>query len=216
MRQALEALPYSDRVTLQKMWLDSFGREPHPKLRKDLMIPILAYRIQKNAYGGLKPATKRRLLKIAAAIEDGSEPDLSRKPQIKQGIRIVRVWRDETHQVTVTSSGFECSPSPKVRLLEPEGSDHESTDPSATATHVNYIAHHNGLQYFGYQASNLGETQAHLKGLGDFLHRDQHQRSAQGWWGLLRPRRMWRLHSTERKPTLIALVYCRHEGLKYH
>jgi hypothetical protein len=107
-RQALEALPHSDRVTLQKVWLDSFGREPHPKLRKDLMIPILAYRIQENAYGGLKPATKRKLLKIAAAIEGGSEPDLRRKPQIKQGTRIVRVWRGETHQVTVTASGFEC------------------------------------------------------------------------------------------------------------
>ena len=50
-----------------------------------------------------------------------------------------------------------------------EGYDHESTDPSATATHVNYIAHHNGPQYFGYEANNLGETQAHLKGLGDFF-----------------------------------------------
>jgi phospholipase C len=50
-----------------------------------------------------------------------------------------------------------------------EGYDHESTDPSATATHVDYIAHHNGPQYFGYEANNLGETSAHLKGLGDFF-----------------------------------------------
>jgi phospholipase C len=50
-----------------------------------------------------------------------------------------------------------------------EGYDHESTDPSATATHLSYIAHHNGPQYFGYEANNLGETQAHLKGLGDFF-----------------------------------------------
>ena len=49
-----------------------------------------------------------------------------------------------------------------------EGYDHESTDPSATATHVSYIAHHNGPQYFGYEANNLSETQSHLKGLGDF------------------------------------------------
>jgi hypothetical protein len=106
-RQTLEALPNSDRAELQKVWLDSFGKSPHPKLRKDLMIPILAYRIQENTYGGLKPATKRKLLKIAEAIESGSEPDLSRKPQIKQGTRIVRVWRGDTHQVTVTDSGFE-------------------------------------------------------------------------------------------------------------
>ena len=49
-----------------------------------------------------------------------------------------------------------------------EGYDHESTDPSATATHLSYIAHHNAPQYFGYEANNPGETEAHLKGLGDF------------------------------------------------
>ena len=50
-----------------------------------------------------------------------------------------------------------------------EGYDHESTDPSGTATHSNYIAHHDAPQYFGYEANNPGETEAHLKGLGDFF-----------------------------------------------
>ena len=49
-----------------------------------------------------------------------------------------------------------------------EGYDLEPTDTGGTATHYDYIAHHNGPQYFGYEANNLGETQAHLKGLGDF------------------------------------------------
>ena len=50
-----------------------------------------------------------------------------------------------------------------------EGYDHESTDPTATPTYSNYIAHHNGPQYFGYEANNTVETEAHLKGLGDFF-----------------------------------------------
>jgi phospholipase C len=50
-----------------------------------------------------------------------------------------------------------------------EGYDHESTDPSATATHGTYIAHHDAPQYFGYEANNPVETSAHLKGLGDFF-----------------------------------------------
>jgi phospholipase C len=50
-----------------------------------------------------------------------------------------------------------------------EGYDHESTDPSATATHVDYIAHHDAPQYFGYEANNPKETSAHMKGLGDFF-----------------------------------------------
>jgi len=49
-----------------------------------------------------------------------------------------------------------------------EGYDHEPTDPVGPATNLDYIAHHNGPQYFGYEANNPVETQAHLKGLGDF------------------------------------------------
>jgi phospholipase C len=52
-----------------------------------------------------------------------------------------------------------------------EGYDKEPTDPAnapASALHTDYIAHHNAPQYFGYEANNPGETQKHMKGLGDF------------------------------------------------
>ena len=48
-----------------------------------------------------------------------------------------------------------------------EGYDHEATD-AAGQEHTDYIAHHNGPQYFGYEANNPYETGKHLKGLGDF------------------------------------------------
>ena len=50
-----------------------------------------------------------------------------------------------------------------------EGYDHEPTDPTATASNIDYIAHHNAPQYFGYIANNPTETKAHLRGLGDFF-----------------------------------------------
>jgi phospholipase C len=49
-----------------------------------------------------------------------------------------------------------------------EGYDHEPTDPVGPATNLDYIAHHNAPQYFGYEANNPVETKAHMKGLGDF------------------------------------------------
>ena len=55
-----------------------------------------------------------------------------------------------------------------------EGYDHEPTDPTGKITNYDYIAHHNGPQYFGYEANNLSETHAHLKGLGDFYTAIQH------------------------------------------
>jgi len=57
-----------------------------------------------------------------------------------------------------------------------EGYDHEPTDPKGAATHYDYIAHHNAPQYFGYEANNPVETQAHLKGLGDFFTALQEQK----------------------------------------
>jgi phospholipase C len=50
-----------------------------------------------------------------------------------------------------------------------EGYDHEPTDPVGVTTNLTYIAHHDAPQYFGYEANNPVETQAHMKGLGDFF-----------------------------------------------
>ena len=49
-----------------------------------------------------------------------------------------------------------------------EGYDHEPTDLGATASHLSYIGHHNGAQYFGYISNNPQMTQ-NLKGLADFF-----------------------------------------------
>ena len=49
-----------------------------------------------------------------------------------------------------------------------EGYDHEPTDPTSAPSNLDYIAHHNAPQYFGYEANNPYETKKHLKGLGDF------------------------------------------------
>ena len=55
-----------------------------------------------------------------------------------------------------------------------EGYDHESTDPKGTVSNADYIAHHNGPQYFGYIANNPTETKAHLHGLTDFYNAIEH------------------------------------------
>ena len=49
-----------------------------------------------------------------------------------------------------------------------QGYDHETTDTTATATHADYIQHHNAPQYFGY-ISNNPQVSSHLHGLGDFF-----------------------------------------------
>lgn len=48
------------------------------------------------------------------------------------------------------------------------GYDHEPTDPPNVASHDNFVAHHEGPQYFGYLADN-DKTRESLRGEGDFF-----------------------------------------------
>ena len=68
----LEELLRLRTAKLRVLWQELFDKPVHPKLRREMMIPILAYRIQENAYGGLKPSTRKRLYKLAGATGTGS------------------------------------------------------------------------------------------------------------------------------------------------
>jgi len=56
----LEELPRLRTAKLRVLWQELFDKPVHPKLRRDLMIPILAYQIQEKVYDGLKPSTRCR------------------------------------------------------------------------------------------------------------------------------------------------------------
>lgn len=101
-------LPSFTRQQLLDLWLKLYGRAAPPGIRRELMVPFLAYRIQEKAYGGLKPATRAQLLRIARALENPtSTTEWLSKPKIKPGTRILRQWRGETHEIMVTESGYE-------------------------------------------------------------------------------------------------------------
>ncbi len=50
-----------------------------------------------------------------------------------------------------------------------QGYDHEENDATSAASHLDYIPHHNGPQYFGY-VSNNPQVTPHLHGLTDFYY----------------------------------------------
>jgi Protein of unknown function (DUF2924) len=72
------------------------------------MVPLLAYRIQEIAYGGLKPSTRSELRRIARDLEKPSgSKEMKIRHRIRPGTRLVREWRGETHEVVITDSGFD-------------------------------------------------------------------------------------------------------------
>jgi hypothetical protein len=63
--------------------------------------------MQEEAYGGLSPATRRRLAELARKFETNPNAELSGAPRIKPGTRLIRDWRGQSNRVTVLEKGYE-------------------------------------------------------------------------------------------------------------
>ncbi len=103
----LQALPHLPKPELLALWQELFVKPAHPRLRRNLMILILAYRIQEQAYGGLKPSTRKRLQKLAAELEQNQKAPMPLTPQLKTGTKLLRQFQGEMHEVLVADEGFE-------------------------------------------------------------------------------------------------------------
>jgi len=66
---ALKALSVLDPQELNARWKALYGSDPPDRLRRPLMIQALADRLQEQALGGLKPATRRLLRSVAGDAE---------------------------------------------------------------------------------------------------------------------------------------------------
>jgi len=103
----LQELPRLPKPELLALWRELFAKPAHPRLRRNLMIPLLAYRLQEQAYGGLKPATRKRLQKLTAELEQSRKSPLALLPRLKTGTKLLRQWQGEMHEVLVADEGFE-------------------------------------------------------------------------------------------------------------
>jgi hypothetical protein len=93
MNADLTELMALDRTALVMRWEQEFGHPAPAKSRVDLLRQALAWQLQAKQTGGFSSAEKRNL-------RDGEPPSLA------VGSRLIRVWRGETHQVTVLKDGF--------------------------------------------------------------------------------------------------------------
>lgn len=103
----IAALPALKKAQLLPIWRKNFDHDPPPTLRKELMVPILAYRMQEKEFGGLSHGARKRLREIAQSMgrEKGFSP--GSPPSIRSGTRLIRRWGGEVHEVSVTDAGFE-------------------------------------------------------------------------------------------------------------
>ena len=96
----ISSLPGLPKMRLVELWKHNFGKEPG-RIRPELMLPILAYRIQERAYGGVSPKAMERSRIIAASLRPQSRTRDEARQRFKSGTKLVREWRGKTHEVTL-------------------------------------------------------------------------------------------------------------------
>ena len=93
------------RPDLVEHWRALYGVGPPKGISRPLLVRAVAYQMQAKRYGGLKPASARRLRVIAAEqteVGNGNTDNVVLKP----GARLVREWNGVTHVVEVVDGGF--------------------------------------------------------------------------------------------------------------
>jgi Protein of unknown function (DUF2924) len=103
----LDSLARMSKDDLSGLWRRLFQTAVPERLRRPLMVRILAYRIQERSFGGLSPRARQRLRQMARALEKDSEAQISSAPAFKPETRLIRQWQDETHVVTIKPKGYE-------------------------------------------------------------------------------------------------------------
>jgi hypothetical protein len=103
----LASLPKLHKTELHSLWNELFHNQPPQQLRRNLMVPILGYRLQELSLGSLTPSAIRKLSQTAESIKAHRMIGTDSSPRVKPGTRLIRQWQSETHVIHVEEQGYE-------------------------------------------------------------------------------------------------------------
>ncbi len=96
-----------NRKDLLVFWQKLFDKPASPALRREVIVPILAYRLQEKAYGGLKASVAKQLRTLVEGEPNGRKQVGFSAMRTKVGTRMVREWKGKLHEVSVLPEGYE-------------------------------------------------------------------------------------------------------------
>lgn len=107
-QEALRSLSARSGIApIRDAWQRRFG-EAAPKIQSgDLLLRLLAWRLQVEAYGGLDDVTARQLHLMARALRNDTRTSAPEVSGLETGTILVREWRNSEHRVLVLEDGFE-------------------------------------------------------------------------------------------------------------
>lgn len=108
----LATLDSLDYAALKDKWQALYGVPAPKKIGAEFLRLAVGYGIQEKAFGGLKPKARRQLMRLAGAdptttsTAEGRTKLLTPPVSLRPGVRLIREWNGETHQVDVIEGGF--------------------------------------------------------------------------------------------------------------
>ena len=102
----IDELQEATSANLKQRWRALYRTEPPRRISRDLLMRALAYRIQEKALGGLKPSTRRLLIKVAADASARRPIEVEPELSIRPGTVLLREWHGTQHQVVVRENGI--------------------------------------------------------------------------------------------------------------
>ena len=101
----LASLPRLGREELLDRWRVLYGTAPPSHISRPILVRAIAYRLQERVLGGLKPATRRLLERVAEETRAGGTVTVAPIRVLKPGTRLLREWQGVTHEVIVLEDG---------------------------------------------------------------------------------------------------------------
>ncbi len=109
-RQLLEQIKQLELSTISDLklkWRELKGQEPPQFAKRSFLTQVIAWELQAKASGGIKPSVHRLLLGLGSGQSPSTSSNaLPPTPKLSLGVKLIRTWRGEDHQVIVTDEGF--------------------------------------------------------------------------------------------------------------
>ena len=142
--QRLAFLKSSSIAELKQQWRELYGSEPPHRISRELLTRAVAYRIQEQVYGGIKPSIRRLLIRLAGDARAGRPLKPEPAAAAPAGTVLMREWHGVTHEVGVLDRG----------VLYKRKRYRSLTEVAKLITG----AHWNGPQFFGLRSRQKQEA----------------------------------------------------------
>jgi hypothetical protein len=103
--QLFSELHQASMAELKERWRAFYGNEPHRRMSRELLTRALAYALQEQLFGGLKPETRQLLERTAGEASMKRKPSTQACGHAGPGSVLIREWHGSNHQVTEHADG---------------------------------------------------------------------------------------------------------------